>query len=145
MVYIQKIVCCGCSIAQLCPTLCHPIDCSIPGFPVLHHPLEFAQTHIHWITDVIQPSSPLLPLSPPVLKLSQHLGLFQWVGYSQQGADTKSKKSRDHRLQTEFTNTRGTPPWDQMSSGSWIGRRMPGISSAEGHFSKVKKHNYATR
>ena len=89
----------GCwSAAQPCLTLCDPMDCSTPGFPVLHHLLEFAQTHIHWITDVTQPSSPLLPLSPPVLKPSQHQGLFQWVGSSQQGADTKSKKSRDPHL-----------------------------------------------
>ena len=87
-----------CSAAQSCLSLCNPMDCSMPVFPVLHHLLEFAQTHIHWITDVIQPSSPLLPLSPPVLKLSQHQGLFQWVGSSQQGADTKSKKGRDPQL-----------------------------------------------
>ena len=87
-----------CSVTQPRLSLCNPMDCSMPVFPVLHHLLEFAQTHIHWITDVIQPSSPLLPLSPPVLKLSQHLDLFQWVGSSQQGADTKSKKSRDPHL-----------------------------------------------
>ena len=60
--------------------LCDPIDCSTPGFPVLNHLLEFAQTHVHWVGDAIQPSHPLLPLSPPVLNLSPHQGLFQWVG-----------------------------------------------------------------
>ena len=89
----------GCwSAGQSCPTLCDPMACSMPGFPVLHHLLEFAQTHIHWIGDAIQPSSPLSPLSPPVLNLSQHQGLFQWVGSSHQGADTKSKKSRAPQL-----------------------------------------------
>ena len=84
----------GCwSAAQSCLTLWNPKDCSMPGFPVLHHLLEFAQTHIHWISDVIQPSSPLSPLSLPVLNLSQHQGLFQWVGSSHEGEDTKSKKS----------------------------------------------------
>jgi len=57
----------------------------------------------------------------------------------------KARKVEPHSLQTKSTNTRGTPPWDQMSYGSWIRRRMLGISSAEGHFSKVKKRNYATR
>ena len=57
-------------------TLCDPMDCSMPGFPVLHHLLEFAKTHVHWVSDAIQPSHPLLPSSPPALKLSQHQSLF---------------------------------------------------------------------
>ena len=56
------------------------MDCSTPGFPVLHYPLEFAQTHIHWVGDAIQPSCLLSPPSPPAFNLSQHQGLFQWVG-----------------------------------------------------------------
>ena len=50
-----------CSVAKSCPTLCDPMDCSTSGFPVLHHLPEFAQIHIHWVGDVIQPSHPLLP------------------------------------------------------------------------------------
>ena len=45
--------CCCCSAAQLCPTLCAPMDCSVPGFPVLHYLLEFAQTHVHWVSDTL--------------------------------------------------------------------------------------------
>ena len=71
-------VCC-CSTAKSCPTLCNPIDCSMPGFPVLHYPPEFAQTHVHWDSDAIQSSHPLSPSSLPDLKLSQDQGLFQWV------------------------------------------------------------------
>ena len=52
-----------------------------PGFPVLHYLLEFAQTHVHWANDAIQPSHPLSSPSPPALNLSQHEGLFQWVGF----------------------------------------------------------------
>ena len=55
--------------------LCDPMNCSTPGFPVLHSLLEFAQTHIHWVSDAIQLSHPLLSLSPPDLSLSQHRGL----------------------------------------------------------------------
>ena len=62
------------SVAQLCLTLCKPMESSMPGFPVLHYLLEFAQMHVHWVSDVIQPSPP----SPLVLNLSQHMGLFQW-------------------------------------------------------------------
>ena len=73
------------SVAKLCPTLCDPMNCSTPGFSVLQYLLELAQTHIHWVNDAIQPSHPLLP--PPLsLTLSQHQGLFQWVGSSHQVA-----------------------------------------------------------
>ena len=60
-----------CSVAKLCPTICDPIAFSMPGFPVLHYLLEFAQTHVHWVGDAIQLSHPLLFPSPPVLNLSQ--------------------------------------------------------------------------
>ena len=53
---------CSCSITKSCSTLCNPMDCSTPGFPVHHQLLEFAQTHVHWVDDAIQPSHPLLPL-----------------------------------------------------------------------------------
>ena len=60
--------------------------CSIPGFPVLHCLPDFAQPHVHWVKDTIQPSHPLSSPSPPALNLSQHQGLFQWVGSSHQVA-----------------------------------------------------------
>ena len=69
--------CCCCSVAQLCPTLWDPVDHTTPGFSVLHHLLELAQTHVHWVSDVIQPSHPLSPPSPLAFYLSQHQGLFQ--------------------------------------------------------------------
>ena len=55
------------------------MDCSMPGFPVHHHLPELAQTHVHWVSDAIQPSHPLWSPSPPAFNLSQHQGLFQWV------------------------------------------------------------------
>ena len=79
--------CCYCSIAKSGPTFCNPLDCSLPGFPVLHHLLGFAQTHFHWVSDAIQPSHPLSPSSLPALNLSQSQGLFQWVGSSHQAAN----------------------------------------------------------
>ena len=65
-----------------------PLDCSTPGFPVLHYFLEFAQIHVHWISEAIQPSHPLLPPSPLPLNLSQHQGLFQWVGLFTSGGQS---------------------------------------------------------
>ena len=74
------------SVAQSCPTLCDPMDCSTPGFPVHHQLLELAQTHIHWVGDAIQPSHPLSSPSPPAFNLSQHQSLFKWVSSSHQVA-----------------------------------------------------------
>ena len=70
------------SVTQLCLTLCDPMDCSMPGLPVHHQLPESTQTHVHWVSDAIQPSHPLLSPSPPALNLSQHQGLFQWVSSS---------------------------------------------------------------
>ena len=67
------------SVTQSCPTLCHPMDCSMPRFPVHHQLPEFTQTHVHRVGDAIQPSHPLSSRSPPALNLSQHQGLFKWV------------------------------------------------------------------
>ena len=68
-----------CSVTKSHPTLCDPLSCSTPGFPVLLCLLESTQTHVHWVGDAIQPSHPLSPPSPPALNLSQSQGLFQWV------------------------------------------------------------------
>ena len=65
------------SIAQSCPTLCDPMDCSTPGLPGHHQLPEFTQTHVHWVGDDIQPSHPLSSPSP-AFNLSQHQGLFKW-------------------------------------------------------------------
>ena len=78
---------CFIAVQSLCRVwLCDPVDCSTPGFPDLHHLLEFAQTHVHWFGDSIQPSHSLSSPSPTALNLSQHQGLFQWVRSSEQVA-----------------------------------------------------------
>ena len=74
-------------VANSYPTLCDSMDCSMPGFSVLHCFPEFAQTHVHWISDTIQPSHPLSSPSPPAFNLSQHQGLFQWVNSLHQVAE----------------------------------------------------------
>ena len=74
------------SVAQLCPTLCDPMNHSMPGFPVHHQLPEFTQTHVHWVGDAIQPSHPLLSPSTPALNLSQHQGLFKGISSSHQMA-----------------------------------------------------------
>ena len=75
-------------IVQLlsCIWLWDPMNCSMPGFPVRHHLPEFAQTHVHWVSDAIQVYHPLSPPSPPALNLPQHQGLFLWIDFSYQVA-----------------------------------------------------------
>ena len=70
------------SVAQSCTMLCDPRHCSMPGLPVHHQLPDFTQTHIHWVSDAIQPSHPLSSPSPPAPNPSQHHSLFQWVNSS---------------------------------------------------------------
>ena len=74
------------SVAQLCPTLCDPMNHSTPGLPVHHQLLEFTQTHVHQVGDAIQPSHPLSSPSPPAPNPSQHQSIFQWVNSSHEVA-----------------------------------------------------------
>ena len=77
-----------CSVTKLFLTLCNPMDCSMPGFPVLHHLPEFARIHVHWVSDAIQPSHPLValfsscPQSLPASKTFPMSQLFSWGGQS---------------------------------------------------------------
>ena len=89
--------CCCCSVAQSCPTLCDPMDCSRPGFPVLHHLPELAQTHVLWVSDTIHPSCPLSFPSLPAFKFPQHQDIYQRVGSSNQVA-----KVLELQLQHQF-------------------------------------------
>ena len=70
---------CCCSVTKSCPTLGDAIMCTTPSFPVLHYLLEFAQTHVYWVSDAIQTPHPLSPPPPLALNLSQYQGLFHWV------------------------------------------------------------------
>ena len=72
------------SVAQSCPTLCDPMNRSTPGLPVHHQLPKFIQTHVHQVSDAIQPSHPLSSPSLPAFNLSQHQGLFQGVSSSYQ-------------------------------------------------------------
>ena len=73
-------------VAQLCLTLCDPMNHSTPGLPVHHQLPEFIQTHVHQVGDAIQPSHPLSSPSPPASNPSQHQSLFQWVNSSHEVA-----------------------------------------------------------
>ena len=72
---------CCCSIAQSCLTLCNSLDCRMPGLPVPHHLPEFAQVHVHCISDAIQPSRPLTPSTPSALTYISSVTAYQAVGF----------------------------------------------------------------
>ena len=74
------------SVAQSCPILCDPMNCSTPGLPVHHQLPEFTQTHVHRVGDAIQPSHPLSSPFPPAHNPSQHQSLLQWVNSSHEVA-----------------------------------------------------------
>ena len=89
------------SVTQSCATLCDPMDCSTPGFPV-HHLPKLAQIHCHWVSEAIQPSHPLSSLSPLVFNIPQHQGLFQWVSISHQVAKVLEFQSQHQSFQWIF-------------------------------------------
>ena len=88
------------SVAQSCPTLCNPMDCSMPGLPVHHQLPEVIQTHVHWVRDAIQPS--LSSPSPLAFNLSHHQGLFQWVSSSHQVAKVLESQLQHQSFQWIF-------------------------------------------
>ena len=106
------------SVAQSCPTICDPRNCSTPGLPVHHQLLEFTQTHIHWVTDAIQPSHPLSSPSPPAFNLSQNQGLFQWVSSSHQVAKVL-------QFQLQHQSFQWTPRTDLLQNGLVGSPRSP--------------------
>ena len=81
---------------KLCLLLWDPTHCSMPGFPVLHCIPEFAQTHVHWDSDGIQPSHPMSPPSLSAFNLSQHHGLSQWISSSHQVASFEFAQNHVH-------------------------------------------------
>ena len=123
-------LCCR-SVAKLCLTHCDLMDCSMPGFPVLHYLLEFVQTHVHWVDDALQPSHPL-SFPSPALCLSQYQGLFQWVGSWHQRAKVL-------KVQQQFlpVNIQG---WFPLGLTDLISLQSKGLSSL---FSSttVQKHH----
>ena len=93
---------CCCSVNKSCPTPCDPMNCSTPGFSLLHYLPEIAQTYVHWVSDAIHPSRSLSPPFPLVLNLFQHQGLFQWAHSLHQVAKVLELKLQHQCLQWVF-------------------------------------------
>ena len=120
-------------VTQSYPTFCDPMDCSTPGFPVYHQLPEFTQTHVHWVSDAIQPSHPLSSPSPPAFNLSQHQGLFKWVSSSHKVAKVLEFQLQHQSFQCIFrTDFR----WDGLI-GSPCSPRDPQESSPTPQFKSI--------
>ena len=119
------------SVTQLCPTLCDPMNRSTPGLPVHHQLQEFTQTHVHRVSDAIQPSHPLSSPSPPAPNPSQHQGLFQWVNSSHEVAKVLEFQLQHHSFQR-----------NGWSLSEWIGCISLQSKGLSGVFSNttVQKH-----
>ena len=114
----MKYFCCYCSVTQSFPTLCNPMDCSTPGFSVLHHLPELTQTHVRQVSDAIQTSHPLPSPYLPAFNLSQHQGLCQGVSYSHQVAQVLE-------LQLQHQSFQSTPRTDFLFDGLIGSPRCP--------------------
>ena len=121
------------SVAKSCPTLCNPMNCSTPGLPVYHQLPEFTQTHVHQVSDAIQPSHPLSSLSSPALNASQHQGLFQWVNSSHEVA-----KVLDALASFLPKKSQG---WSPSEWTGWISLQSKGLSRVFSN-TTLQKHQF---
>ena len=104
--------------------LCDPVDpSSILGFPVLHYLLEFAQTHVHWVIDAIQPSHPPWPPSSPALNCSQHQDLFQWMSQLFTSGGQRIRASASASVLPMKTQH-----WSPLGWTGWISLQSKGLS-----------------
>ena len=117
------------SVAQLCLNLCDPMNHSMPGLPVHHQLPESTQTHVHWVSDAIQPFHPLSSPSP-AFNLSQHQGLFKWVSSSHHGQTIGASASTS----VLWMNTQ------DMAAAPDLGHELSalGCSSATQPFNRLK-------
>ena len=128
-----------CSVAQLCPTLYDSMGCGTPGFPVLHNLLEFAETHVPWISDAIQPSHPLSPPFPPVLK-----------SFPASGSFTMSQlfTSRGQKIVTSASKSvlpMNSHGWFPLDLTALISLQSKGLSSVFANTTVQKHHFFSTQ
>ena len=126
--YCTFCCCCG-SVAQSCPTLCDPMNHSIPGLPVHLQLPEFTQTHVHRVSDAIQPSHSLSSPSPPASNPSQHQSLFQWVSSSHQVAKVVEFQLQHQSFQWTFR----TDDWSRTVFDRMLWSRARSIREVREH------------
>ena len=127
------------SVAQLLLSLWDPMNHSTPGFPVHHQLPEFTQTHLHWVSDAIQPSHPLLMFpSPPTFNLSQHQSLFKWVSSLHQVAKVFFGVSTSTSVLPI-----NTQDWRPLGWTGWISLQSKGLSRVFSN-TTVQKHQFSS-
>ena len=114
------------SVAQSCPNLCGPMNHSTPGLPVHHKLLEFTQTHVHQVSDAIQPFHPLSSPSPPAPNPSQHQSLFQWVSSLHEVAKAGVSASASFL-------PKKSQGWSPSEWTGWISLQSKGLSRQRGN------------
>ena len=117
--------------AQSCLTLCDPMSRSTPGLPVHHQLPEFTQTHVHRVSDAIQPSHPLSPLSPPALNPSQHQG--QLLAWGDQSIGVSASAS---------VLPMNTQDWSPSGWTGWISLQSKGLSRVFSNNITVQNHQF---
>jgi len=139
------------SVTQSCPILCDPMNHSTPGLPVHHQLPEFTQTHIHRVSDAIQPSHPLSSPSPPALNPSQHQSLVQWVSSLHQVAKVLEFQlryqsfQRNPRADLLHNGLVGSPCDPRDSKESSPTPQCKSINSSRSAFFTVQlSHSYMT-
>ena len=123
------------SVTQWCPTLCDPMDCSMPSLSIHYQLPEFTQPHVHWVSDAIQPSHPLSSPSPPTFNLSQHQRLFKWVSSSHQVAKSIGVSASTSVLPMS------TQDWSPLGWIGWISLQFKGLSRVFSN-TMVQKHQF---
>ena len=116
-----------------CVLLCDPMDCSTQGFPILHHLLELAQTHVHWVDGAIQPSYPLSSPSPPAFSLSRHQGLFSMSWLFASGGQSIGASASASVLPMNIQD------WFPLGLTGWISLQSKGLSRVFSN-TTVQKH-----
>ena len=124
------------SVAQSCPTFCDTMNCSTPGLPVHHQLPESTQTHVHWVSDAIQPSHTLSSPSPAAPNPSQHQSLFQWISSSHQVAKVL-------KFQPQHQSFQLTPRTHLLSGGLLGSPRSPRDSQESSLTPQFKSINSA--
>ena len=123
------------SVTQLCPTLCDPMNCSMPGLPVHHQLTEFTQDHVHRVNDAIQPSHPLLSPSPPApksLPASESFPMSQLFASGGQSIGLSASAS---------VLPMNTQDWSPLGWTGWISLQSKGLSRVFSN-TTVQKHQF---
>ena len=123
------------SVAQSCPTLCDPMNRSTPDLPVHYQLPEPTQTHVHWVSDVIQPSHPLSSPFPSALNLSQHQGLFQLSQLFTSGSQSIGVSASTSVLPMNSQD------WSPLGWTGWISLQSKGLSRVFSN-TTVQKHQF---